>query len=141
MKTITVILGERDYEIHPLVIRATREWQAKARKPLDTLLYTISNIGSVNLTKAIIDPETGQTKEAFDLTAVMEVGQVLLDTIMGSTDLIQELLFSYAPGLIDDLEYIENNAYNEQIFEAFLKVLGLVYPLGTLTQLLGRAKL
>ena len=53
-------------------------------------------------------------------------------TLIGSMDLLLDLLFAYSPELAEDRERIEEEAYDEEALAAFTEVLKLAYPFGEL---------
>jgi len=58
-----------------------------------------------------------------------ELVQVLRHTLIGSIDMLQDLLFAYSPVLAADRERIEAEAFDEEALAAFVEVLKLAYPL------------
>ena len=73
-----------------------------------------------------------------DLTnggALSNLIQVVSDTLLGSIDLLQDLLFAYSPALRADRERIEATAYDEEAMTALIEVLKLAYPFGVVLSL------
>ena len=77
-----------------------------------------------------------------DLTnggALSNLIQVVSDTLLGSIDLLQDLLFAYSPALRADRERIEATAYDEEAMTALIEVLKLAYPFGAVLSLVSGA--
>lgn len=102
---IVVILGGKEYEIAPLVIRDSREWRAKVIKLIAPLPQLVST--------KIDTPD--------------EFGQVLTEMLVTMPDQVIELFFDYAKDL--DREEIEGIATDEEMAKAFEAVLNVAFPL------------
>ncbi len=102
---IKVILGGRDYEIKPLVIKYSRPW----RKNVVELVATLPKYAQVDTNK----PD--EFEKAVKLLMVE------------SQDAIIDLFFEYARDL--DRDEIEEIATETEIAIAFQIVMGLAFPL------------
>jgi hypothetical protein len=123
-KTITVMLGGRSYTVEALPIKASKAWRAQLAGPFGQLAATLEHAGEIDLTSG------------GDLSHLI---QVLSDTLLGSIDLLQDLLFDYSPALVADRERIEAEAYDEEAMTALIEVLKLAYPFGAVLTLVGGA--
>jgi len=103
--SITVILGGKEYEIRPLVIRDSREWRKKAIG----LIKTLPHMLKVNTD----DPEQ------FEAT--------LTDILVNKPDEAADLFFDYAKEL--DREEIETTATDVELAKALEAVSKLAFPL------------
>ena len=113
---IVVILGEKKYDIKPLVIRDSRRW----RKDVASAISALPKYAAVNMTDV----------EAFG-SAIDQLLAVMPDSII-------DLFFSYAKDL--DREKIEAVATDAEIAAAFEQVVDIAFPLakslvGTMTRL------
>ena len=117
IQPVRVTLGETDYEIKPLPIRQSREWREKLNGPFAVLVNVLSNAESIELT---------DSKQLGRLVSTMS------STVLGSVDMMLDLLYDYSPELKANRETIEAQAYDDEVMAAFLEVLKLAYPFGKL---------
>ena len=103
--SITVILGEKEYHIKPLVIKDSREWRKKAIALVNPL---------PSMVKINTDDEEG-FKEALETLLVKMPDQVV------------ELFFEYAKDLNRD--QIESEATDAEMARAFQEVIVVAFPL------------
>ena len=113
MRTITVVLGEKEYVLRELPVRKNREWRERLQKPFGELVEALQG---------------ARDTEIDNLRAVGGLVQQLSALLLGSVDIVIDLIFAYAPELAEDGKYIEENGYDSQFLEAFASVLGLAYP-------------
>jgi len=123
-KTIMVTLGGQSYTIEALPIKASKQWRAQLAGPFGQLAATLAHAGEIDLTSG------------GDLADLI---RVVSDTLLGSIDLLQELLFAYAPALKADRVRIEAESYDEEAMSALIEVLKLAYPFGAVLTLVGGA--
>jgi hypothetical protein len=123
-RTISVTLAEREYEVPVAPIKRSREWRKQLRKPLGDLLALISTDFNISLDSAA------------DLVALAEK---LIPVLMDAPDTILELILAYAPALKSQQDFLENNAYDDELVNAFLAILKAAFPLDRLGALLGPA--
>lgn len=124
-RTISLTLAERSYEIPMAPIQRAKAWRKQLRAPLNELLALVSANISVELNSVA------------DLVAM---AQQLIPVLMDAPDTILELLLAYAPALKAEQEFLEGNAYDDELVTAFLAVLRAAFPLDRLSSLLGPAK-
>ena len=103
---IKVILGGREYEIRPLVIRESREWRRKA-VPFQSALVKYASVNSDN-------PE--------------ELGKALNELLIDRIDQAIDLFFDYAKDL--NRGEIEDLATDREIVEALNEVNAVAFPFG-----------
>ncbi len=130
MQPITVRLANREYKVKPLPVRPSRAFRQRIGEQIS---------GLTDLVAEVLTP-TGEAASVSDLSSLTEMigglGQAISQKVIGSTDLIADLLFEYSPELNTDRERIELEAYDEEIIAAFVEVLKLLYPFGSLTTIL-----
>ena len=102
---ITVILGGKEYEIVPLVIRDSREW----RKKLLASMAPLPQLVKITMEK----PE--------------EVGSILNQILGVMPDDVVDLFFGYAKDL--DRDEIEGIATDLELAQAFEEVVTIAFPL------------
>ena len=111
---IVVVLGGKEYQIEPLVIRDSRVWRGEVAKALGQL---------PKYAKVTSDDPEG-FEQAMKVMLVENPEQVL------------DLFFSYAKSL--DRDEIEDVASDAEIATAFEEVAAVAFPLaGSLIKLLG----
>jgi hypothetical protein len=129
MREIEIILGETSYRVRQAPIRREAIWRRELQEQLAPVLDLVANAQTIEFSSPA------------DLAAfVRRVAPLLLD----ATDIMLELLFSYAPELADQRAQIEETAYSDEVLAAMKGVLRLAYPfLADLTQLaeLGRTSM
>ncbi len=119
-KTATVTLAEKSYTLTQKPIKEAKRWREALRKPFGELAATLEGAGNMELTNGA------------DLAGLV---QSLSGTLLGSVDILLDLLFSYSPELAADRARIEESAYDDEALGAFTEVLKLVYPFGELLAL------
>lgn len=119
MKSIDVELGGQKYEVRRLSIKGSREWRKQIEGPVGELVNVLISAPGVRLD---------------DVSAIGGLLGVVKDVLLGSVDLIIEALFAYAPSLNSDRERIEEEADDEEALAAFVEVLKLAYPFGSLIE-------
>jgi len=117
MRNVIVELGGVAYTIHELPSRKSTAWRKKLEKPFSGLVSLLEN-----------GPDTDIDNLQDLATLIRSVSGLLI----GSMDTIVDLLFEYSPPLKKSRKKIENEIYDSEIIEAFVKVLGLAFPFGGL---------
>lgn len=113
MRTETVTLGEREYQVTELPLRKARAYRERLQEPFGNL---------VDLFERTPNTEIDNARQ------VAQLVRSLSDTLLNSVDLVVDLLFAYSAALDKDRDYIEDNAYGSQVVDAFIAILGLLYP-------------
>lgn len=119
-KEVKVSMGGRNYTVTALPIIKSKEWREALAIPFSTLTQALT---------------MAQTTELDNLAGIGDIVNRLSGTLLGSVDLMLDLMFSYSPELAKDREWIENNAYDEEALQAFGEVLKLAFPFGILLEL------
>lgn len=116
--TITAVLGGTTYEVHPLALRAERQWKQAAEQPVDALLGLLeANIGT-------------QLNSAADLVPML---REMKTTLLYATDTILDLCCAYSPAIAMDRERIEEEAFTPEVIDLFVQIVSVVFPLARLT--------
>lgn len=102
---IVVILGGKEYEIAPLVIRDSREW----RKKIISLITPLPDLIKVTMD----NPE--------------DFGNILTQMMVVMPDQVIDLFFEYAKDL--NREEIEGIATDAEMAKAFEEVVKVAFPL------------
>lgn len=109
MRTATITLNEKKYEITELRHRKNREWRQKLEAHISDLASSL---------------DAGLGSEITDLGSISQLVRAVIKYGVRSTDLLCELVAEYAPSLKDALE----DSYDSEITAAFVEVLKLAYP-------------
>jgi hypothetical protein len=123
--TISLTLGKTNYQISKLVSKRAREWRGKMRAPLDEILAIMGGM------------------QEFEINSVQDLvilAREIQGTILSAPDTIIDLVFSYSPQLAAQRNQIEEETYDEQFFEAFIKLVKVAFPLDQLMRYLGPSK-
>jgi hypothetical protein len=107
MLEVTVTLNGREYTVEELRRAESRRWRSLLEE------HVADVVGCVD----------GEVVTGDDLVQVLST---LSGKVLGSVDIIADLVVSYAPGLADPME----NAYDSEVLAAFKDILGLAYPFG-----------
>jgi len=100
-----VILGGREYDVAPLVIRDSREW----RKKVIALVAPLPTLASTSL----------DTPEGFE--------QALSSMLLEMPNEVIDLFFDYAKDL--NRSEIESVTTDEEMAKAFMEVIAFAFPL------------
>ena len=117
-RTAMVTIAETEYEITELKSRQNRAWREQLESHFEELAEVLEGA-----------PET-------DLTDGQSLGSLVRSVsgkLLGSVDIICALVIAYD----DRIEASLDDAYDSEIMDAFVGVLGLAYPFGsTVTKLI-----
>jgi hypothetical protein len=122
VRTITITLGGEEYEIVQLPISKSREWRKKLAGPFSDLVSGM---------------KTAKEVELSDLAGIAGLVELVQRYLLEAPDEILALLYAYAPNVAAKAEQIEEAAYDEEVFTAFVQVVKLAYPFGELKSLMG----
>lgn len=117
MRTITVVLGGKEYTVRELPVRKNAAWRAKLREPFGELAKQV---------------ETAANLELNDGAGLAGVVKMATGLVIDSVDIVTDLFFAYAPELAAKRAEIEDELYESEIQEAFAGVLGLAFPFAQL---------
>jgi hypothetical protein len=121
MRTIEITLGGKPYTITELPSRKNAGWRKSIDEEFGGMLSIAEGVQAADLTGVRMGDVT---------SLIRTVGSGLL----GGVDAIKRLLIAYSPELTADAEWIEENAYDSEIQEAFARVLTLAYPFAVLVE-------
>jgi hypothetical protein len=128
VKSTKVNLAGREYTIESLKFRAERAWRKKYDVPIASLIGAISNVKE--LSSKQFDKPTDLLKEVG--TVLLTHANDLMKALLDSPDIIFEAVCDYSPALAADKDFIEENAYQDEIATVFIEVLKIAYPFGSL---------
>ena len=113
MKSETVTLGERKYELREQAVRPGKAFREALKVHFGSLLELVRQAPELDL---------DDTNTISDI--VRSVGSTLLD----SAEILVEMLLLYSPNLKADEEYILDNAVGSQLIDAFIVCLMFTFP-------------
>jgi hypothetical protein len=119
MNDIRVKLGGKEYELKPKPIRKAREVRQMIEKPFGTAI------------NALLD---APKKELNDLEGLGSLAISLKDTLLGSMDILLNIVCAYSEEIARDRKQIEEEAFDEEVVKAFVEVIKLLYPFGSLAE-------
>lgn len=120
IKTVTVRLGERDYEIREASFVVSKPWKKRLIDEIKPLFEKLSGAPDITFDKP---------SDLFQLLPLAE--SIFIEGI----ETIFDLLVGYSPTLAADKEYIADNASDRQIVAAFREVVYLADPFGVVNSL------
>lgn len=123
MKSVTVTLGGESYTIHELKARPNAEWRKRLQELLAEVTSLLENAPKLELTTESI-------------VGLIQSAQRL---VLSSPDRLRELLLAYAPELAAQQDRIEAEAYDSELLTAFVEVLKLAFPFGSLATVVSGA--
>lgn len=116
IKYFEAVFGQselRQYTVEAAGVRLSRKWRAKFAETVLPILQNLSGSFGIEISK----PE--------DLSALLPLAEKLL---LSALDDVFDLLVLYCPSMEADREWIEANATDRQVVEAFAGVLQLAIP-------------
>jgi hypothetical protein len=117
MRTVTVTLAGKPYELQALPRRQAQAWRAKLGGPFAELEQALG---------------TGLTTELTDGKGIADLVATFSGTLLGSVDLLVGLLYDFSPALREDRERIDEEAFDEELLAAFWEAVKLAFPFGGL---------
>jgi Flp pilus assembly protein TadB len=116
MRTVSVTLGGAEHTLRQLPTRKAADW----RKRLEREFQGIADV----IERAMTAGETDIT----DAEALARLVRSIAGPLIGSMDLIVELVEAYDPQLSDALD----EAYDDEVIDVFWEVVQMAYPFGKL---------
>lgn len=143
---ILVSLADRTYTVKKLPMKGNKRWRKKLEGPFADLAGILGNMDDLELMSDVtqVDAKTGEkvkTGTTVNFTSISGVVGSFSRVLLGSIDLLMDLLFEYSPELAADREYIEENAFDEEALAALVGVLKLAYPFGTVWEMVTGSRL
>lgn len=114
-KTTKVTLGGTEYTIEELKAKANAAW----RKRLGEQLQGVAELMDSDIS---------------DADTLRALAGLVMNRIMPAVDTMRDMLLDYCPAIRADRKRIEEEAYDSEIMDAFVKVLALAYPFGSAIQ-------
>jgi len=118
MRSVTVKLGGKEYIVYELKARQNQTWRAQLKTRFETLADVIGNAPATEL----------------NTTGVSGLIRNITNLVMDSIGDVREAILAYSPELSADRLFIEENAYDSEIMDAFMEVLTLAFPFGNLVK-------
>jgi hypothetical protein len=135
MRSTTVTFGyeeaARDFDIVQLPTRLNTKWKEKFKEPLGDILGLVDDLRD----KFGAGFELNNVDDLIFLKDVV-LNSVVLDYAIGGFDIILDMVISYSPALEADRDWIEENAYDEQVVTALTEELRLALPFQSLAEAL-----
>lgn len=128
---VMVVLGERKYTVKALPVGASKRWREAFAQEIEGLLGAVQYAGEAMSKQIGSGGELGQLVAGLGGALASSVGP----TLLGAPDRMLLMVYAYAPQIGADHEYIEEQAYDEQVMAAFVEVVKLAYPFGGLLAL------
>ena len=132
---LTVTLGGRRYEIARKHIKEAAAWREKFKNEFGLMI----GVFEIAQTYTAKNESIGQSMEKMGLGEAAGIAKNFTSLFLNSMDTVLAMVYSYAPSLEADKDYIESNAYDEDIVDIFIKILLMAYPAGKLTALISGA--
>ena len=117
MRNIDIKLGNKSYLLRELPIRQNRIW----RERFNPFMAEAS---------AAIEAMSGKD----DVEAVKSITTGLIDVLSTRIDEVVELVFLYSEKLEAERELIETTATEREMLDAFIKIIGVAYPIDFLAE-------
>lgn len=111
--TVEITLNGQKHTVTELRTKENSAW----RKGLEGVFEDVAGV-----------MESGPELELGDGKAVAQLVRTLSKRVIGSVDLMRDMVLKYAPGLKAEIE----EAYDSELMDAFVAILGLAYPFGSL---------
>ena len=131
MKTVTVEIGGRSYQVEALPIRKARVWRQSLEERMGGALTAFRAVGGL----AMRNFENPDELLVGATNTVLQQFAGVLTTLVRSSDLVAECVFGFSPVLAKDREQIEDHGSDEEMTRAFIQLLGLAYPFGSWAEL------
>jgi hypothetical protein len=117
MKTVTITLGGKQYEISEAPLRKNAAWRSSFTRLL-------TDVGGLM--------ESASNVELNNVGDLIGVVRQIQDVLLAAPDRLTAMLFDYSPVLAADRARIEAEVYESELIGAFMEVLKLAYPFGDL---------
>lgn len=121
MKTATVTLADQDYVIRELPRKKNKAWRARVGREFEAIGQALEALPTMELS-------------ADSMGQLMTIVRDLVGRTVEAPDKIADLLYAYSPDLKGDRRRIDAEAYDSEIMSAFMEVLALAYPFGSIVR-------
>lgn len=122
MKTVRLTLAGQGYTVNELPRKKNAAWREQFQQEFVTVAEAIA---------AAAETDTSQAGN------IAEILRGLMNQIDGAVDKLLGLLAAYAPSVAADIGRVEEEAFESELIDAFVEVLGLAYPFGRAIEALG----
>lgn len=112
-KTVVITFEGVEHEIRMLRHRENAAWRQKLELPFAGLVDEMDRLPEV---------------EVNDMKALGRLVRTMSGTLLRSIDIVADLVVDYAP----ELKPVIENAFEDDILDAFVSILGLAYPFGSI---------
>lgn len=137
-KQVKVKLGGREYVITEKVMGVALKWRETLRQTSVMQLFESLDGALASIAGSFGDIAEGDVDNRVKLVAGINIATIapaLMRGLANSMDDVILLLFDYSVELKNDREWLEANAYNDEIIRAFVEVLKLNFPIMALWEL------
>lgn len=112
-KSVVVAFEGVEHKVKMLRHRENAAWRKKLEEPFGELVTRMDEFPNVEIN---------------DMKAIGRLVRTMSGTLLRSIDIVAELVIAYAPELNEVIE----NAFEDEILDAFISILGLAYPFGAI---------
>lgn len=131
-KQIIRTLGGREYTFTEKTMGINAAWRKKLRE--SSVMRVLESLDSLidDLVAMVNSVPEGGSLSDIDMGKAFRVARILpaaINALAGSVDEITDLLFEYEPKLKTDRKWLESHAYDEEVINAFLGMLTLLFPI------------
>lgn len=116
---VIVVLGGKEYQVKPLVIKESRAWRQAVVKAITAL--------PPSAPEELAKPAEGVSPGAMLQQKMVELSRVLDNLLVAQPDTVIDLFFRYARDL--DREEIEAVATDDEMARAFVQIVEVAFPL------------
>ena len=130
-KEITYVLGGRIYTSKDKPFGEKMKWRKRLDESRVMRIFKTIDAAMIQIVKVGDGISEGgwSSVPLNEVIGVAQVLPVLMDGLLNSVDEIIELLFAYDGKLQTDRKWLEANAYDEEVINAFIEVLKLHFPI------------
>jgi hypothetical protein len=118
----TVSIAGQDFEIKPLTIGKASAWRKRFQAELDPILKGLANAQGTDLS---------------DFSAIAKIIEVVQGSVMGAVDTLFDMLCEWSPEVAAQRAHIEANGLDSEVMAAFVEVIKVAYPFGSVVAALG----
>jgi hypothetical protein len=127
MKSVEIELAGKQYVIQELPSRKNQAWRETLRGEFGELVDVLMRAPGI------------EVSSAGGMAAVGQLMQIMVAKVTGAIDILRDRLIDYSPKLQADREHLLENGYDSEFMSAFVEVLRLAFPFGSVVDLAGAA--
>lgn len=121
---VTITLGGKSYTVAEPSVKRAREWRRKVAAPFGSMIDSLRAANGVDL------ENVEEQVKGLGLDGVADALQQYALPLLGSPDILIDLVFDFSPALAEHREEIEEDATTSEFVAALMEVLKIAYPLG-----------